>query len=86
MEEAAEMLASGEAGKVERQESLVYFVRAILSGDKAAQPKAVGVRAQMSDKEWKKTREEMNRRFRFFGDAAKLEAVLHSLQTNSPPK
>ena len=55
MVEAADMLASGEAGKIDRQESLIYLIRATLGGEQSAQPKAAEVRAQMSDKEWKKT-------------------------------
>jgi hypothetical protein len=86
MVEAADMLASGEAGKVDRQESFIYLIRAMLRGDQAAQPKAAEVRSEMSDKEWKKTREEIERRFRFFGDAAKLDAALQSVQPSSMPK
>jgi TPR repeat protein len=86
MMEAADMLASGEAGKIERKESLIYLIRATLSGDHAAQPKAAELRAHMSDKEWKKTREEIRQRFRFFGNAGNLEAVLKSLEPSSPPK
>jgi hypothetical protein len=63
MEQAADMLASGEAGKVERQASLVYLIGAILKGDKPAQPKAAELRSLMSNKEWKKTREEVQQRF-----------------------
>jgi len=69
-----------------RQGSLTYFILAILAGDKTSQQKAAGVRAQMSDKEWKKTRENIKRRFRFSGDAAKLEAILPSLQASPPPR
>jgi TPR repeat protein len=83
MEQAADMLASGEAGKVERQASLVYLIGAILKGDKPAQPKAAELRSLMSNKEWKKTREEVQQRFRFLRDAGNLETVLQSLQANS---
>jgi TPR repeat protein len=85
MEASGEMLASGEAGKVDRQQALIYLIGAILSGDQGALSRAAEVRAQMSDKEWKRTQEEIKRRFRFF-DAAKLEAALQSVQPNSSPK
>jgi TPR repeat protein len=85
MEASGEMLASGEAGKGDRQQALTYLIGAILSGDQGAISRAAEVRAQMSDKEWKKTQEEIKRRFRFF-DAAKLEAALQSVQPNSSPK
>jgi uncharacterized protein len=38
MVEAADMLASGEAGKIDRQESFVYLIRATLGGEQSAQP------------------------------------------------
>jgi TPR repeat protein len=66
MEASGEMLASGEAGKVDRQQALIYLIGAILNGDQGALSTAAEVRAQMSDKEWKRTQEEIKRRFRFF--------------------
>lgn len=86
MMEAADMLASGEGGKVDREESFIYLVRAILDGEQSAQSKAAEVCSQMSSKEWKRTRGETKRRFHFFGDAAKLDAVLQSVQPSSVPK
>jgi TPR repeat protein len=87
MVEAADMLSSGEAGKIDRQAAFIYLMTAMLRGEQETQTKAAKLRAQMSDKEWKKTREEMKSRFRFFsaGDTAKLDAALKNLETTSSP-
>jgi TPR repeat protein len=78
MEETADMLANGEAGKADRQEALIYLLRAMLKGDKTAQRKATDIRAQTSDQDWKKIDKEIRRRFN--GSPAVLDALLESIQ------
>jgi len=84
MVKAADMLASGEAGKTDARLALIYLVRAMLSGDNSALAKAVAIHAQMSEKEWKKVREDMKRQI--FGQGARLEEVLRSVEVGSPLK
>jgi uncharacterized protein len=84
MIKTADMLDNGEAGKADPRQALTYLVRAILLGDNDALPRAVAIRGKMSDKEWKKTRNEMMRHS--FGERTKLEAILQSVDARSPEK
>jgi len=77
MEVTGEMLESGEGGKIDREASLLYFLRAILGNRTDALPKAAKVRSEMTDKEWKKAQVEMkNLRI----DPVKVDAALQKIQ------
>jgi uncharacterized protein len=77
MIEAADMLASGEVGKIDMRQALAYLIRALLQGNTDALPKAIAIRAQMSDREWDKVKGMMHR---WGGDSERLKVVLRSIE------
>jgi TPR repeat protein len=78
MREAADVLASGEAGTVERQQALIYLMRAILKrrqGDRAE-----GGGGSCADERSGTEKDGGKMKRGLFVDSAKLDAVFQSVQ------
>jgi TPR repeat protein len=58
---AGSMYGSGEAGKVDKEKALVYFVLSMRGGNKAGIAAAAKTRRELSPKEWKKTTADLKR-------------------------
>jgi TPR repeat protein len=78
----AQMYATGEGGKVDRQKAFLLYVGPIMNGDRQALKEAARLRSQMSETEWVKVQKGL--RQQVYGcktgvchlDVKKLEAAL----------
>jgi TPR repeat protein len=70
-----EMHETGEAGKVDRVEALLWYLRAAMVGDKPARSDAIKLKASMEPGEWSKAQQRMREQRM---DPQKVEAFLQS--------